>query len=166
MSPLYAWERSTWDSHPSRVLRPSCARRPRRLALRISTLLAASFNPLPSASSLAPSVIPSQVSIRPIFRLLSIYLSFSLSIPPFAALPRRVSAGTHTRRSEHTANRKLNSRQRARRAWSQLRGARGTKLNDRDVFRLLQRRSYGECRRTKWDRYEEGEKENVSVYIY
>ena len=36
-----------------------------------------------------------------------------------------------------TANRKLNSRQRARRACSQLRGARGTKLNDRDVFRLL-----------------------------
>lgn len=151
MSPLYAWERSTWDSHPSRVLlRPSCARRPRRLALRISTLLAASFNPLPSAGSLAPSVIPSQVSIRPIFRP-SIYLSIFLSLfpPPFAALPRRVSAGTHTRRSEHTANRKLNSRQRARRAWSQLRGARGTKLNDRDVFRLLQRRSYGECRRDK-----------------
>lgn len=102
MSPLYAWERSTWDSHPSRVLlRPSCARRPRRLALRISTLLAASFNPLPSsASSLAPSVIPSQVSVRPIFRP-SIYLSIflSLSIPPFAALPRRVSAGTHTRRT-------------------------------------------------------------------
>lgn len=150
MSPLYAWERSTWDSHPSRVLRPSCARRPRRLALRISTLLAASFNPLPSASSLAPSVIPSQVSIRPIFRLLSIYLSFSLSLfPPLppchvASPPARIHVG-----SEHTANRKLNSRQRARRAWSQLRGARGTKLNDRDVFRLLQRRSYGEYRKDK-----------------
>lgn len=43
---------------------------------------------------------------------------------------------THTARPS-TANRKLNSRQRARRACSQLRGARGTKLNDRDVFRLL-----------------------------
>lgn len=103
-------------------------------------------------SSLGPSPLPPPLghSVAGIHLLplsLAFYLSLSLSIPP---LPHRDFADTRTRRSGRTANRKLNSRQRARRAWSQLRGARGTKLNDHGVFRLLRRRSYTGYRRTKW----------------
>lgn len=131
-------------------------------ALRFSALLAASFNPLPPAGRLTPSVIPSQVSIH--------FLCLSIPLSPFATLPHRDSADTRTRRSGHTANRKLNSQQRARRAWFQLRGARGTKLNDRDVFRLLRRRSYtvdiegqnGTGRKKKRER----ERKERCIYLY
>lgn len=75
----------------------------------------------------------------------------SLSFPPFplsSSLLSHAPTRVHVDRG-HTANRKLNSRQRARRACFQLRGARETKLNDRDVFRLLRRRSYGGYERIK-----------------
>jgi len=148
MSPLYAWERSTWDSHPFRALHPSCVRHPRRQlfgSLRFSLPLLTLF---PRPVPLPPRSFHRRYSSA---LSLACYLSFSL-YSLFAALPHRDSADTRTRRSGHTANRKLNSRQRARRVWSQLRGARGTKLNDRDVFQLLRRRSYVRYRRTKWDR--------------
>lgn len=121
------------------------------IPVRLSALLAASFIPLPSIFyPLPPRSFRRRYPSTPLSP--SISLSLSLFIPPSAALPHRDYADTRTRRSGHTANRKLNSQQRARRAWSQLRGARGTKLNDRGVFRLLWRRSYGGYRRAKWHR--------------
>lgn len=126
MSPLYAWERSTWDSHPFRALYPFWVRHPRRwrFSLPLLSLFPRPFYPLPSRSFRRRYPSTPFVSRLPSLSLYS----------PFAALPHCDSADTRTRRSGHTANRKLNSRQRARRAWSQLRGARGTKLNDHGVF--------------------------------
>lgn len=106
------------------------------------------FTPCPLGHSVADIHLLS-LSLSP---SLVFYFSPTFLYAPFAALPHRDFTDTRIRRSGHTANRKLNSRQRARRAWSQLRGARGAKLNDHGVFRLLRRRSYGGYKRTKWDR--------------
>lgn len=109
MSPLYAWERSTWDRHPFRAA-----------ADIAGTPLGFLSLPLLTRPLLADH------GHRRWYR----------HTPTIHHRRRRPHRHAHTRHTS-TANWKLNSRQRARRACSQLRGARGTKLNDRGVFRLL-----------------------------
>jgi len=121
-----------------RLVEPRCASSPRLLPPLLTL----------SASRSLPLLLP--VDGR---------REYPSALPPRADLFR--VAGTprdaHTLTRMHAAYRKLNSRQRARRACSQLRGARGTKLNDRGVFRLLRlqrwiHRRGADMRRTKWDR--------------
>ena len=95
MSPLYAWERSTWDRHPFRATNPTA----------------------------------DIAGVHTAFHSLS--LSLSVSVPDHGHraahdISTPTSGDTYTRRTP-TANRKLNSRQRAHRACSQLRGARGAR---------------------------------------
>lgn len=85
-------------------------------------------------------------SLSPSFSHPSLSLSFfvfpllCISVVHLYRLRRKpADTRTHAEKVGRTASRKLNSRQRVRRACSQLCGASGTKLNDRGVFRLLRR---------------------------
>lgn len=116
------------------------------------TLRASSHLFQPSSLAIPVILLAAQVSILAFSLFLSLSLSpFSFSLflcfstslylcrSPLPPPRKPADTRTHAEKVGRTASRKLNSRQRVRRACSQLCGASGTKLNDRGVFRLLRR---------------------------